>query len=122
MKKLPFTQDNFQTVRGSWSRWKELSCRKCQTVIALYQKDGPGPLYRSYVDRFAWSVFSFSKLDSNQKPILTCPGCQRELGILSKYRDEDRPALLWLAGAVVMHTISQKEAARKVAPLRLKTA
>ncbi len=117
MPNLTFTKDSYQETRGAWSRWKELSCRKCQAIVGIYQKDGPGLLYRSYVDRFAWSAFPFEKLSHTQKPILSCPGCQRELGILSKYRDEDRPALLWLAGAVVMKTLSIKIATHQVKAL-----
>ena len=51
MKKSKLKQDKFRKSRGGYSRFLIINCEKCEGFIALYQKDGPGPLKRMYLDR-----------------------------------------------------------------------
>lgn len=90
-----FKKDAFKTSRGGRSQFLEISCDRCGHFIALYQKDGPGPLKRMYLDRvFApgtlsklQSVASFKKL-----PPFSCPSCGEELGVPMVYEKEGRIA------------------------------
>jgi hypothetical protein len=84
--------DNFRQVRGGWSRILELTCFKCQAFIAYYQKDGPGPLKRSYLDRFVTSI--------GHGPEVVCR-CGQILGLLGKYEPENnRPCIRWFESAL----------------------
>lgn len=87
-----FKRDKYQKNRGGTSRILDISCDHCENHVAFYQKDGPGMLKRTYVDRFIDIV-----------PIgrsLLCPSCKRELGSEMTYKKEDRAAYRLFAGAV----------------------
>ncbi|KKS56835.1 MAG: hypothetical protein UV23_C0035G0007, partial [Candidatus Nomurabacteria bacterium GW2011_GWF1_42_40] len=51
MKVFTLKRDKFRKARGGYARILEIRCEKCGHFLALYQKDGPGPLKRMYVDR-----------------------------------------------------------------------
>jgi len=46
-----FKKDKYKSKRGGYSRLLNIHCRKCEDIIAVYQKDGPGNLRRMYMDR-----------------------------------------------------------------------
>lgn len=76
--------DKYSQARGGWSRILDISCAQCESRICFYQKDGPGPLKRMYVDRMIGIKPSGEEL--------TCPACEQVLGIKIIYKKEARPA------------------------------
>jgi hypothetical protein len=102
MKKNKFKYDKYRKARGGYSRFLEVHCEHCNHVIALYQKDGPGPLKRMYIDRIV-SPEHFSELQHlpiKQVPNLICPHCKRLIGIPYIYEKEHRPAFRLFEGSV----------------------
>lgn len=91
-----FISDKFRNNRGSWSRILKVSCKSCRTFLFHYQKDGAGPLKRSYLDRI---------LDKNtlavQNDWVYCPHCKICLGFNEPYAKEDnRPAVRWAVESI----------------------
>lgn len=88
MASFEFKNDKFKKARGGYSRLLAIHCASCEKSIALYQKDGPGPLKRMYIDRI-------SKLDikPRKKGDFTCPACGKILGTFFIYQKEQRPAI-----------------------------
>lgn len=84
--------DKYSQARGGWSRILDVTCEKCDSHVCFYQKDGPGPLKRMYVDR----MIKFQP----SGPKLVCSGCGQELGVQITYAKENRPAYRLFQGAV----------------------
>ncbi len=84
--------DKYRHARGGWSRILDVTCEKCGSRVCFYQKDGPGPLKRMYVDRII-------NLQPSQ-PTLVCENCDHELGIRISYAKENRPAYRLFQGSV----------------------
>lgn len=90
-----FKRDVFKADRGGRSVFLDVSCDRCGTHVVLYQKDGPGPLKRLYLDRmFAppamaalQSVTSVKKLSP-----LCCSDCDELLAMPMMYEKESRLA------------------------------
>lgn len=102
MKIFKLKRDKYRKSRGGYSRLLEVQCEHCGNVIALYQKDGPGPLKRLYIDRIV-SPEGFAKLQHvpiKKAPNLICPRCRRLLGIPYIYEKEKRPAFRLFEGSV----------------------
>ncbi len=101
-------RDKYRTVRGGYSRLLNIHCRKCQAVVAAYQKDGPGNLRRLYLDR----IFAPSSLIALQnKPVkkiglLRCTKCSEILGTPYTYPKEGRKAFRLYQDAVVKRVSS----------------
>ena len=70
-----------------------IACEKCGARICLYQKDGPGPLRRMYIDRIKDPVVSLRRKD------FTCPK-EHLLGVKILYEKESRPAFRLFVDAV----------------------
>lgn len=99
MKRQQFNlkSDAYRKTRGGYSRFLNIYCSKCKNHILLYQKDGPGPLKRLYLDRiFATNNLSSFYLAKNIKqiPDLVCPDCHSHMGTPYKYLKEERLAFL----------------------------
>lgn len=94
MKKIAFKNDRYKKVRGEYSRLLKISCQKCDELICLYQKDGPGNLRRMYIDRITDPKVSISKKD------LYCPK-NHLLGVKIIYDKEKRPAFRLFVDSVV---------------------
>lgn len=91
-----FISDIYRQNRGGWSRMLKVSCKACNAFLFHYQKDGPGPLKRSYLDR----IVGENTLKS-QKDWFYCPHCKACLGFSEPYAKEDnRPAIRWAVEAV----------------------
>ena len=86
-----FKKDAFSRSRGS-SVLYSISCAHCGNEICKYQKDGPGPLKRMYLDRMI-------TMDSHNAT-LNCQSCSRTLGTAMVYEKESRPAYRLYVGAV----------------------
>jgi uncharacterized CHY-type Zn-finger protein len=84
--------DKYSQSRGGWSRILDITCDSCDKHVCYYQKDGPGPLKRMYIDRMS---------DAQPNDIkLVCANCNNELGIRITYAKENRPAYRLFQGSV----------------------
>ncbi len=102
MKKVKFKQDKYKKARGGYSRLLEIKCEKCSNPIALYQKDGPGPLKRMYLDRifFPGKLAKLQNVAIKKIPNLICSKCKQIIGIPYIYQKEKRPAFRLFEGSV----------------------
>lgn len=109
MDKLPkINRDSSYKRRGGTAQWILLSCGVCKENLALYQKDGPGKLFRLYLDRLTSTSGErpFSNLGKTAINALTCNGCQETIGIPMTYEKDDFPrTALRLTGAGINKTI-----------------
>jgi|SRR3989339_1451908 len=85
-------RDRYQKVRGVPSMLS-ISCASCNEHLLVYQKDGPGPLKRCYLDRIAWRSSEIEGSPDFTHNPLTCPSCQSHIGTPMNYKTENRPAL-----------------------------
>ena len=96
--------DKYSQARGGWSRILEIFCEGCEGRICFYQKDGPGPLKRMYVDRMIGIAPATSEL--------LCSHCHRVIGQKITYKKEDRPAYRLFQDSVKKKISSQLKAKR----------
>lgn len=103
MKSLTLKRDKFRKARGGHARALEIRCEKCGHFLALYQKDGPGPLKRMYVDRILSPQNLANLLNTPFKklPQLACDRCQRLIGVPYLYEKEKRPAFRLFVDSIV---------------------
>lgn len=90
-------KDTYRKTRGGYSRFINIYCSNCKNHILLYQKDGPGPLKRLYLDRiFATSNLASFHLvrDIKKIPNLVCSDCHSYIGTVYKYPKEKRLSFL----------------------------
>ena len=87
MAKSVFKIDSYSTARGGRSSLLKISCAHCGKLICHYQKDGPGPLKRLYLDRIIKSLVG------TKSAKVICPKCHRWLGVKGVYPDENRRCL-----------------------------
>ncbi len=96
MKKinLSFKKDKYKSARGGHSRLLNVCCRKCESIVVVYQKDGPGNLRRMYMDRiFAPdNLVGLQSLSIEGIPTLKCQKCSEVLGTPYIYVKEKRKA------------------------------
>lgn len=92
--------DDFTLSRGD-PQLLEILCNKCKNSLLIYQKDGPGFLMRSYLDRIHTSEIDLEKYKADSKsPIVQCPYCCYKLGCLDVYEKENRPAIFWFVECI----------------------
>ncbi len=72
-----------------------VACESCGAFLLLYQKDGPGPLKRIYIDR----IIKPEGLGKTKQ--LICKSCKKVIGILYIYEKEKRPAYRIYQDAVI---------------------
>jgi len=98
-----FKRDKYKTDRGGHSRLLNVYCRKCETIVAVYQKDGPGNLRRMYMDRiFAPDeLVNLQVLNIKDAPVLKCKKCGEVLGTPYIYPKEKRKAFRLYQDAVI---------------------
>lgn len=70
----------------------DVKCAKCNTHLFYYQKDGPGILKRTYLDRIIGAKIG--------KTNLVCSKCKELLGVPIIYKKENRPAIRLFEGSV----------------------
>jgi len=89
-------RDQFRKARGGRSHFINLECRTCKEWILLYQKDGPGPLIRLYLDRIHAPKELSSLQDRYTQGMveqllpLTCSKCKATIGYPAVYEKEKR--------------------------------
>lgn len=93
-KKLTLKRDKYKSTRNGYSRLLNLHCRKCNTIFAVYQKDGPGNLHRLYIDRIMAPEKLVGLQKKNIKDIspLKCNKCGLIIGRPYIYKREKRKA------------------------------
>lgn len=94
MPKPLFKRDKYKSARGGYSRLYDICCRKCMSVVAVYQKDGPGNLRRLYLDRILApsKLINLQHLNLNDIPMLKCQACSYILGAPYIFIKEKRKA------------------------------
>lgn len=104
-KKYKLKKDRYAKTRGGNSHFLDIFCSACNSHIALYQKDGPGALFRIYLDRiFAPSALAaLQHCDEGKKaiPNLQCQKCQALIGTPMVYELENRLAFRLARGSFV---------------------
>ena len=98
MPKIKLKKDNYRHSRGGNSKLLNIYCASCGQYLFKYQKDGPGILKRTYIDRISEPA---AALPENLK----CFKCERLLGTKMIYEKEDRPAYRLYVGAVTKSLI-----------------
>ena len=105
MKKTIFSlqRDKYKSARGGYSRLLNVCCRKCESVVLVYQKDGPGNLRRLYLDRiFAPNnLVGLQTLNIKDVPVLKCKKCSEILGTPYIYIKEKRKAFRLYQDSVI---------------------
>jgi len=98
-----FKKDKYKSARGGNSRLLDLHCRKCDTFIAVYQKDGPGNLRRLYMDRIMEPEKLVGLQHKSIKDVLPikCDKCGFVVGLPYIYKKEKRNAFRTFQGALV---------------------
>ena len=100
---LKLKNDKYRKVRGGHSRFLKVSCESCGEFLFLYQKDGPGPLKRVYIDRIISSSI-FGKIKQ-----LICKSCKKVIGTFYVYPKEKRPAYRLYQDAVIKRILSKNK-------------
>lgn len=96
-------RDKFYRARGGSSRFYNIYCSACRAWLLLYQKDGPGKLFRLYLDR----IFAPNELaalhvlaqETGGYPGLTCAICGSSIAVPMVYEQENRYALRLVHGS-----------------------
>ena len=104
---MKLKSDKYRKARGGYSRFLNVLCEHCGAKILVYQKDGPGPLKRLYLDRiFApENLLNFQKTPVIKIPNLVCIKCKTVLAIPYIYQKEQRTAFRLFVGAVTKKII-----------------
>lgn len=111
MIKSVFKNDKYKKTRGGYSRLLDVSCAKCATHLFYYQKDGPGILKRTYLDRIYGSK-KYAHLEHESLksvPQLICTNCKQLIRVPFNYVKEQRLAYRLFVGAVSKKIANQKE-------------
>jgi ribosomal protein S27E len=101
-KKHRKKKDKYRKTRSGGSTYLNISCAACDRPILLYQKDGPGTLYRMYLDRILAPAhlvdLQARYADKSDMPGLQCPDCGELLAVPMVYSPEGRLAFRVLKG------------------------
>lgn len=111
MNKYKIKRDNYKSSRGGYSRILKIYCRKCENIVAVYQKDGPGNLRRIYLDRIYEPDYLKDLQYKDLKEIkpLFCSKCNELLGIPYIYEKERRKAYKLFQDAVIKRIINNRQ-------------
>ena len=110
---MKLKQDKYRKARGGHSRLLDVCCAKCSSHIFYYQKDGPGIVKRTYLDRICNSekFESLKNLTLGKIPQLICSKRGEHIGTPIVYKKENRLAFRLFEGAVskkIVNLASQK--------------
>ena len=103
MSRLTLKRDRYKSSRGGYSRLLNIHCYKCNTLVLVYQKDGPGHIRRLYLDRifFPEGLTDLQKQSIKNIPPLKCPKCGFVMGIPYIYEKEQRKAFRVFQDALI---------------------
>ncbi len=103
--RFKFKRDKYMSSRGGSSAFYNVYCGRCRHWLLLYQKDGPGNIFRLYLDRIhvPESLASLSRVAGRTTKFegLSCTNCGASIGVPMIYKPENRPAFRLVHGAVV---------------------
>lgn len=104
-KVVVLKRDKYKSARGGYSRLLNLHCRKCNTIFAKYQKDGPGNLRRLYMDRIMApeALMGLEKKNIKSIPPIKCPKCDFIIGVPYIYKRENRKAFRVFQDSLIKH-------------------
>ncbi|NQV88842.1 MAG: hypothetical protein HQ488_00775 [Parcubacteria group bacterium] len=99
---MQFKSDKKREDRGGGAQMFELSCSKCGTKFFHYQKDGPGPLLRLYLDRIhaPKKYVGLQARPLKDIMVLDCKKCGRLIGMPAMYKPEKRKSYRLFEGAL----------------------
>lgn len=110
LPKFKFKNDSYMKRRGAPAMLL-ISCSGCNQYLMSYQKDGPGPLLRCYLDRIHHPAYlenrQYDVFDKQNGPKLVCAGCSTVIGSPIIYEKEDRPAYHMRPGFFSMKKIKK---------------
>jgi hypothetical protein len=90
-----FKKDSYTKRRGT-PVMLIITCAGCNTYLMHYQKDGPGPLLRCYLDRIHHPEDlhkrQYDEFNKKTAPKLSCSSCTTVIGSPIIYEKENRPA------------------------------
>lgn len=93
--KFKFKSDSYMRSRGA-PAMLVMTCAHCNSYVMCYQKDGPGPLIRCYLDRIHHPEIlekrQYEEFNKHSTPKLECFSCQTVIGSPIIYEKENRPA------------------------------
>ncbi len=102
-RRFVLKRDSYREARGGYARFLNLYCARCGSHVLLYQKDGPGVLYRLYLDRIV-APEALTNLQAiaelRQVPDLVCRSCGATLGTPTIWAEENRKAFQLTEGSV----------------------
>ncbi len=111
LPKFKFKNDSYTRRRGTPTMLL-IFCSTCNHYIMSYQKDGPGPLLRCYLDRIhhpeTLQKRQYDTFNKNESPKLECSNCNKAIGIPIIYEKENRPAYHMRPGFFSIKKLSKK--------------
>ncbi len=88
----------------------DIRCESCGSHVCYYQKDGPGPLKRMYLDRIFSSKYQgLQNLPFKKLQNFLCPKCRKVLGMPIVYEKEKRLAFRLFQDEVTKKIINLSE-------------
>jgi len=101
--KLKIKRDKYKSSRGGYSRLLDIFCRKCNKLVLVYQKDGPGNLRRLYMDRIMSpdNLISLQKQSIKNTTPLKCTKCGFIMGMPYIYEKEKRKSFRIFQDAII---------------------
>lgn len=112
LPKFKLKKDSYQKKRGA-SKILIIFCGQCSDYIMTYQKDGPGPLLRCYLDRIHHPEYlsELQNLEFSKKTfsVLSCRACTALIGTPIVYEKENRPAYHMRPGLFALRSINSKK-------------
>lgn len=91
--KFKFKKNSYTKSRGT-PAMLVMHCAHCGSYVMHYQKDGPGPLLRCYMDRIHHPEELKARQDAafNKDIKLECSNCKEVIGSPIMYEKENRKA------------------------------
>lgn len=94
MNKLPkIIKDSSYKRRGGSAKWLLITCSHCNSNLCIYQKDGPGNLYRLYADRIHSTDGNRPFLNATKANALKCSSCKSVIAVPMIYKKDLYPRL-----------------------------
>jgi hypothetical protein len=112
-------KDEYRQARDGYSKFLNLYCGYCGNHVMLYQKDGPGPLMRTYLDRIFAPENLVGLQNKTKVSDLMCSSCHRRLAVPGIFEEETRKAYFLLA-YVIDKRIGPGEYPPKVSKIKAK--
>jgi hypothetical protein len=110
LPKFKYKNDSYARKRGA-PAMLSIFCSTCQEFLMCYQKDGPGPLLRCYLDRIHYpekiKERQYATFSKNSIPKLECGSCNAMIGVPIIYEKEDRPAYHLKHGSFIIKKLYQ---------------